>query len=108
MAARLSVLPVAVLAALSSGCLAGPAYERPALPVPASYRSATSPGVAATASIGEQAWWDLVQDDVLRGLIRTALEQNHDVRIAAARVAGARAMVGIVHADELPMVNAGA
>jgi multidrug efflux system outer membrane protein len=42
----------------------------------------------------------------LRDLIRSALQQNYDVRIAAARILEARALLGIARADQLPEVNA--
>src|SRR5262249_311209 len=48
------------------------------------------------------------QDEVLRDLIRSALQQNYDVRIAAARVLEARALLGITRADQLPQLNAAA
>jgi multidrug efflux system outer membrane protein len=60
------------------------------------------------ASFGEQKWWDAFQDEVLSDLIRTALKQNYDVRIAAARILQARAQVAISRADQLPSVSAGA
>ena len=40
-------------------------------------------------------------------MIRTALKNNYDVRIAAARVLQAQAQLGIVHADQLPSLGVG-
>ena len=60
------------------------------------------------ASFGDEKWWDAFQDDVLRDLIRAALQQNYDVRIAAARILEARALLGITRADQLPAVTAAA
>jgi multidrug efflux system outer membrane protein len=48
------------------------------------------------------------QDEALRDLIRSALKQNYDVRIAVARILQARAVVGITRVDQLPEVNASA
>ena len=59
-------------------------------------------------SFGDEKWWDAFQDDALRDLIRAALQQNYDVRIAAARILEARALLGIARADQLPEVNAAA
>ena len=59
-------------------------------------------------TFGDQKWWDAFQDDALRDLIRAALQQNYDVRIAAARILEARALLGIARADQLPEVNAAA
>ncbi len=38
-------------------------------------------------------------------MIRTALQQNYDVRIAAARVLEAQAQVGMTRANQFPTVN---
>ena len=48
------------------------------------------------------------QDEELQKLIRTALEQNYDVRIAATRILQAQAQVGITRADQFPQVNGSA
>src|SRR6266566_2420012 len=95
---------------LCSGCAAGPNYKRPAVSVPGTYRGLTPEEAAKTqsASIGDQKWWDIFQDEQLRSLIRTALQQNYDVRIAASRILAARAQLGIVRSDQFPNVAAGA
>jgi multidrug efflux system outer membrane protein len=59
-------------------------------------------------SFGDQKWWEVFQDPQLQQLIRTALQQNYDLRIAAARILEARAQLGITRADQLPTINAGA
>jgi outer membrane protein, multidrug efflux system len=110
MNARNAVLRVSLLVALSSGCVVGPNYKKPAVPAPSVYRG-VSPEQAVTpdvASFGDQKWWDAFQDDALRDLIRSALQQNYDVQIAAARILEARALLGIARADQLPEVNAAA
>jgi multidrug efflux system outer membrane protein len=58
-------------------------------------------------SVGDQKWWEVFQDPQLRELIRTALKQNYDVRIAATRILEAQAQLGITRADQLPTINAG-
>jgi multidrug efflux system outer membrane protein len=66
---------------------------------------AAKPG---TISFGDQKWWEAFQDETLQVLIRTALQQNYDVRIAAARILEARAQLGVARADQLPSVLANA
>jgi len=109
MDARNELLSVGLLATLISGCTAGPNYKKPAVPAPAVYRGGSPQQQIppAVASFGEQKWWDAFQDDALRDLIRAAVEQNYDVRIAAARIVEARALLGITRADQLPEVSAG-
>ena len=89
-----------------TGCAVGPNYKRPAVPVPPQYRGAspTQLETSQATSFGDEKWWDAFQDDALRDLVRTALKQNYDVRIAAARILEARAQLGIVRADQLPSV----
>jgi len=59
-------------------------------------------------SFGEQKWWEVFQDPQLQDLIRTALKQNYDVRIAATRILEAQSIVGITRGAQLPSVYAGA
>jgi multidrug efflux system outer membrane protein len=98
------------LAMVCSGCAVGPNYKKPAVAVPPEYRGAAAEqaGKVAATSFGDQKWWDAFQDETLRDLIQTALKQNYDVRIAAARVLEARAQLGITRADQLPSVEANA
>jgi len=61
----------------------------------------------APASLGDEKWWEVFEDKELQGLIRTALQNNYDVRIAAARVLEAQAQLGITRADQLPSLGVG-
>jgi outer membrane protein, multidrug efflux system len=95
-------------AALIAGCTVGPNYKKPDVDVPTTYRNAT-PEETATASgpsFGELKWWEVFKDDQLQQLIRTALKNNYDVRIAATRVLQAQAQLGITRADQYPTVSA--
>ncbi len=110
MTPRKEIFVVCLLVMLCAGCAVGPNYKRPVVPAPPEYRGVPpdQTGKSVVASFGEQKWWDAFQDEVLSDLIRTALKQNYDVRIAAARILQARAQVGISRADQLPSVSAGA
>jgi multidrug efflux system outer membrane protein len=74
------------------------------------YRGTTPQDAAqpAAKSLGDQKWWEVFQDKQLQDLIRTALEQNYDVRIAATRILQAQAQLGITRADQLPTISGGA
>jgi outer membrane protein, multidrug efflux system len=93
-----------------SGCTMGPNYRRPTVAAPPTYRGLAPDGTAQTetATLGDQKWWDIFQDEQLRTLIRTALQQNYDLRIAASRILEAKAQLGITRADQFPTVSAGA
>ena len=98
------------IALLISGCTVGPEYKKPVANVPGVYRGLSEEQAAKNeaTSIGDQKWWEVFQDEQLRSLVRTALEQNYDVRIAASRILEARAQLGITRADQYPNVSAGA
>jgi outer membrane protein, multidrug efflux system len=92
---------------LLGGCTVGPRYKRPPVAAPDNYRYQT-PAPAATTTLGDEKWWQVFQDEELQKLIRTALAQNYDVRVAAARILQAQARVGITRADRFPTVNGSA
>jgi multidrug efflux system outer membrane protein len=117
--AFLSLLLLATLEL--AGCAVGPNYKRPTVDVPVTYRSAAETTTAAAPkpsgptpatstepeSLGDEKWWEVFQDKELQDLIRTALQNNYDVRIAAARVLEAQAQLGITRADQLPTLGVG-
>jgi outer membrane protein, multidrug efflux system len=91
-----------------SGCRLGPKYARPAVDAPGGFRGqapALDNSPASTASLGDEKWWTVFQDEQLQRLIRTALANNYDARIAAERVIAAQAQLGITHADQLPSLG---
>ncbi len=97
------VLPLLAATALS-GCNLAPKYVRPAGAIPATLPAGTQGAVAADA-IG---WRDFFVDPALRDTIALALENNRDLRLAAANVLQARALYRVQRADLLPTVNGGA
>ena len=102
-------LALLTLGVLLSGCAVGPDYSRPAIVTPEAYRGDRADPAAASSTqlLGDQKWWEVFQDPVLQQLIRTALQQNYDVRIAASRVLQAQAQLGITRADQFPTVSTG-
>src|SRR5580704_5458650 len=103
--ALLGILAVLVLEA---GCMMGPKYKRPAVNVPQEYRTPEPQQATQASSLGNEQWWQLYQDPVLTQLIHTAIAQNYDVRIAAARVLEAQAQVGITRSNQFPSASVGA
>ena len=110
MRGRAGVACFLLLAALGPGCAVGPDYKRPASEVPPEYRgpSPDRAGETGAKSFGDEAWWDAFQDETLHDLIRTALRQNYDVRIAATRILEAQAQLGIIGADQFPSLGGSA
>src|SRR6202167_645726 len=105
---KVALLGVVAVLILESGCMMGPKYKRPAVDVPQEYRAPAPQQAAQASSLGNEQWWQVYQDPVLTQLIHTAIAQNYDVRIAAARVLEAQAQVGITRANQLPSANVAA
>jgi outer membrane protein, multidrug efflux system len=112
MRTRITAVALPCLAAVClalTGCTVGPHYKRPAVDVPTAYRGAgDTQHTTQAASLADQKWWELFQDQQLQQLIHTAIAQNYDVRIAAARILEAQAQLGITRSNQFPTVNAGA
>jgi multidrug efflux system outer membrane protein len=122
-------LPVLALAAALGagaalpGCAAGPNYHRPPITSPDAFRGQGSPAGASrseaspdeartqrppaeAASLADRAWWEIFQDDAVKGLIDEALRNGYDVRLAAFRIEEARANAGIARSEFFPQLQA--
>lgn len=88
---------------VAGGCMMGPDYQRPEVPEPAAFRGVE--GKAQAESIADANWSTVAGDPVLQELIRVAIENNLDLRTAAARVTEARARYGIVRSFQFPEVG---
>lgn len=99
-----TLLIVLLLAIASTGCMFGPVNQRPAVPSPEAWRE----GPATSESLANVEWWSVYDDPALQTLIREALTENKDLRVAIERVAEARARYGVQRADMFPQVGASA
>ena len=100
----------ALASCLLAGCSMEPTYQRPAMPVPNSYPSspgtpATPPSGAAPIDAAEMDWHAFFRDPVLQRLIDIALINNRDLRIAASKMAEARADYGETRANLFPEID---
>ena len=86
------------------GCALGPDYERPPVAQPESFRMQQE-ATLEESSLADLGWWDLFEDENLQALIRKALVENKDVRIAVARVREARALLAATGADLFPRID---
>ena len=78
-------------------------FQRPPPPIPTAWPAAGIPTGKINAT--QTHWRNFFPDPRLQTLIRTALENNRDLRIAAGRVLEARAQYGIVRSDQSPMAG---
>jgi multidrug efflux system outer membrane protein len=124
-------LPRFILCTLAStlivtGCMVGPRYQRPATNAPQAFRGATAPDVnpqenprrvisvqgpiteqAGITSLGDEKWAEVFKDPTLQQLIREALANNYDAKIAAQRVLEQQDQVGITRAQQFPTLSGG-
>ncbi len=98
-------LPI-LFAVLCAGCTVGPNYKRPVVPSPASFRAPEPLPPNQAASLADLKWFEVFKDDKLQDLIRTALQQNYDLRDAVLRVEEARANLGITRSNQYPNFGA--
>jgi len=98
------------MAAFLGGCTMAPEHIRPEAPVPAAWPSGPAykdtlamPGAPAAA---ELEWREFFTDKRLRKVIKSALNNNRDLRLAALNAERARALYGIQRAELLPTANA--
>jgi multidrug efflux system outer membrane protein len=95
---------LSIVASLTlGGCLLGPNYERPAVETPATFRFAESDA----RDLVNTAWWEQFQDPALNQLIATALADNKDVKIAAARVEQFLGQFVTTRSQLFPQIGAG-
>lgn len=107
---RITLIALAFLA----GCSLAPMLEQPEVDVPAQYkalgpdepRGEWKPAEPADA-VPRGEWWKVFNDPALNELEAQAIAANQTLKIAAARLAQSRAVVGVVNAERYPRVDAG-
>lgn len=89
---------------LLTGCMVGPDYVKPVVPVPDAFRYEEK-NAQETANT---AWWKNFQDPVLDALITEALSKNKSIMIAAANVEQAAGVLTQTRAPLFPQLSYGA
>lgn len=90
---------------LSTACSLAPKYVQPETPVPPSWPSGDAYSASTVSSLPEISYQDLFRDPRLQSLVVQALENNRDLRIAAANVSTARSQITVVRASQFPAVG---
>ena len=70
------------LAVFLAGCTVGPDYQRPVVQSPNAWRI----DYPKATEVANTKWWEQFGDPVLNELVETALRENLDIQIAAARI----------------------
>lgn len=102
-------IPLSLLI-LAVGCSVGPDYVRPDLELPDStlFMQDYTVEDSLALALADTTWWELFGDTVLTYLIKTAVQENNDIKIAAARVDEFMGLYGVNQSDYYPKFDAGA
>jgi len=95
------LLPGFLVLLLLTGCTVGPNFEDPVVETAQTYRTPAE----LTEDTADLEWWELFDDPLLVDLIKTALENNRDIKVAISRIAQSRATLGFTEADGLPRLD---
>ncbi|MFK5952526.1 MAG: efflux transporter outer membrane subunit [Desulfobacterium sp.] len=110
------IIVIALLMVLMTGCSMIPEYKRPALPVTdnwptgSTYPTTDSHGKALNGKasddiVSDIAWKDYFKSNILKTLIKRALENNRDLRVALFNIEKAKAAYRIQRADTFPVIS---
>ena len=103
---RLSLTAVVVL--LCAGCMVGPDYRTPPVPMTPAYKEDQGWKIARPRDdIPRGKWWEIFRDPQLNALEEQVSEANQNVKVAEARFRQARALIGFYRAGLFPTVSAG-
>ncbi|WP_294171717.1 efflux transporter outer membrane subunit [uncultured Sphingomonas sp.] len=104
---RKRLLTAAGSALALASCASGPDYRAGSISAPASGPFVLVAGAAVSDAQPADDWWRLYQDPVLDGLIADALAANTDIRVGAARLVQARALLRESRGAREPQVGLG-
>ena len=88
---------------LLGGCAIGPDYRKPEIASPPAW--IVDQKIAQ--DMANTAWWEQFNDPTLNELIRTALQENRDLRVATSRVEEFYGRYGATRADLFPQIGYG-
>lgn len=98
----LYTLPSILAFLFLAGCALGPNYHRPQVNTPDTFRGETE---TTTNTFADLPWWQIFDDTNLQYLIRVALTNNYDLRIAFAREEQAQQLFFETRSELFPQAN---
>ncbi len=113
---RLRLTLLAVAALTLAGCMVGPKYSRPILPMTPAYKEPLPDSFKETkdwkaAHPGEPSltakWWEIFGDPQLNSLEEQVVTGNQDLKAAEAHFRQARALVRLNRAAQFPTLSVG-
>src|SRR5712692_9544050 len=100
------------LVALLAGCMVGPDYFKPSMPMTPAYKESPPPGdgwkiAQPSDQISRGNWWEIFDEPQLNALAEQVAIANQDLKVAEARFREARAMIRYNRAAEFPTISTG-
>jgi NodT family efflux transporter outer membrane factor (OMF) lipoprotein len=93
---------------LCAGCMVGPDYSKPSVPMTATYKEDQGWKLAQPRDdIPRDKWWEIFGDPQLNALEEQVSQANQNVKVAEAHFRQARALIGFARAGLFPTVSAG-
>ncbi|QEE30411.1 efflux transporter outer membrane subunit [Terriglobus albidus] len=92
---------------LLAGCMVGPNYKKPVVPVPPTFAGANASSDNSQSSIAYTNWWKVFNDPVLNDLETQADQANRDIKIAVTHVDQASAFTQGVRSQLYPTIGIG-
>ncbi len=93
---------------LAGGCALGPRVKIPAVDAPAGFLGRgdiSQPPRLPEVGMADLPWWTVFADDTLHELVRTALTNNYDLRIAIKRIDEYQALAAQSRAQFYPQIG---
>jgi multidrug efflux system outer membrane protein len=73
------LIPTVMMSLLAGVVAAQKKYQRPPIKTPDEFRGAEPTSPVGASSIGDLKWFEVLQDEALQKLVRTAMDQNYDL-----------------------------
>jgi NodT family efflux transporter outer membrane factor (OMF) lipoprotein len=103
---RLGLAMAGLGAVLAAGCMVGPDYTKPSVPMTPAYKEADGWKVAQPSDhLPRGNWWELFGDPALNALEIQLTAANQDLKVAEARLRQARALVQFNRAALFPTIS---
>ncbi len=97
----LNLVKLLLLGASLTSCVVGPDYVPPQIDVPKQWTEART-----NADVRQlETWWQTFQDPLLNQLIKQAINENLDLKLAANRIRSSRLQYDATIAEALPSLN---
>jgi multidrug efflux system outer membrane protein len=106
---RNRLVAIVITVGLMAGGVTGQKkYQRPVVKTPDTFRGTGASGPVDQTSIADLKWFEVFKDEELQKLVRTAMQQNYDLRAAVARIDAERANLGLARSNQFPQFEVGA